>query len=136
MRDYTKACDNLYPLASQMRLNPAVVVAAYPLALEVRRLKINLVIWCTTVLYGLAAQGVTMPKNPLFRTDTGRVVTYRPGGPQQGPPRGGGPKAPALPELRSSPSGADVAARGTAEMAEGDRVRGAGYGRIPARRRT
>lgn len=91
MRDYSKACDNLYPLVTQMRMNPthpAPVAAAYPLALEITRLKMNLVIWCMTVLYGLAAQGVTMPENPQFRTEPSNVVTYKPGGPSQGSPPG------------------------------------------------
>ena len=77
MRDYTKASDNLYPLVSQIRLNPAVVVAAHPLASEIVRLCMNLIIWCTTVLYGLAAQGIQMPHDPLFRTDPKRVTTRR-----------------------------------------------------------
>lgn len=89
MRDYTRASDNLYPLVNQMRMDPRFAIAAHPLASEITRLKMNIIIWCTTVLYGLAAQGVEMPHDPLYRTDFSRVATWTgptPGDPPQEPP--------------------------------------------------
>lgn len=76
MRDYSRASDNLYPLVSQMRMYPIFSIAAHPLALEIDRLRANLLIWCEAVLDGLAAQGVQMPEDPKFRTDPNRVVSY------------------------------------------------------------
>jgi hypothetical protein len=72
MRDYSRASDNLYPLSRQLQLNPALLAVAYPMAPEIARLKTKLLTWCTTVLYSLAAQGVTMPTDPQCRTTSPR----------------------------------------------------------------
>lgn len=92
MRDYSRASDNLYPLVSRMRMAsertaPRISAAAYPLALEIDRLRLNLLIWCDAVLTGLAAQGVPIPEDPTFRTNPQTVVTYRPGPPADPPLR-------------------------------------------------
>jgi hypothetical protein len=69
MRDYSKNSEALTALARGPIWSPWVWQQSHALAAELMRERKNLVIWCVTVLYGLAAQGVEMPRDPRYRTD-------------------------------------------------------------------
>lgn len=77
MRDYTTISASLYSLTYGTHWTPAISLRAYRSATEISRVRANIIIFCTTVLHFLAAQGIEMPPDPGFRTDPRRVVQYR-----------------------------------------------------------
>lgn len=80
MREYTKASNDLYSLVSEWRRSPRDLElwnTAYQRARELNRLKTNLIIWCDAVLPGLASQGIEMPEDPQYRSNSTRVQHYR-----------------------------------------------------------
>ncbi|CAA9305143.1 MAG: hypothetical protein AVDCRST_MAG93-4870 [uncultured Chloroflexia bacterium] len=48
---------------------PRAAQQSYRLAMELKRGRINLIVWCMTTIYGLAAQGIQMPADPRYRSD-------------------------------------------------------------------
>jgi hypothetical protein len=69
MREYSKNSDAIAAMVRVPIWNARVADQSFKLALELTRGRMNLTIWCVTVIYGLAAQGIEMPADPRYRSD-------------------------------------------------------------------
>jgi hypothetical protein len=69
MRDYSMLSNNFYPLQYGPIWNPSYQERAYKLSVELARTRINLIIFGSTIITGLASQEIELPPQPQFRSD-------------------------------------------------------------------